>query len=437
MRLLAAGVNHKTAPVAVREKLALHPDHQAEVLRNLAEHPDVAEALILSTCNRFELYVVESVCQTGLPIEDLVAEAAHTEPEVVGPHLYTLENLEAARHLFGVASGADSMVLGECEIMGQVRDAADIARGARTLGTVLTRLTDYALQTGKRARNETSIDQGCVSLASIAVSLSRQICGDPRRMTVLVVGAGDTAELTLKRLVECGTRKVFVANRTLARAVRLAEEFGGQAIPLSGIYEAMAEADVVIASTHAPHPIVREPEMRPVVRARGARPLFLIDLAVPRDIDPTVGNLENVFVYDLDSLEAAVTDALRGRESQLPRVKEICAEAAGEFWAWAASLDLLPTLLELREKAEALRKQELERAVALMGDLSPRQQKHLHLLSKRIVQGLIGEPLDRLRSKACEGDGLAYLSVLRELFDLTESESEAAGADAPEGDLDE
>jgi glutamyl-tRNA reductase len=253
------------------------------------------------------------------------------------------------------------------------------------------------------------------------VSLCRQICGDPRRTTVLVVGAGETAELTLQRLVESGTRRVFIANRTLARAEELAESFGGRAIVLSDIYEVMAEADVVIASTHAPHPIVREPQMRPVVRARGARPLFLIDLAVPRDVEPAVGNLENVFLYDIDSLEGSVADALRGREGQLPRVREICGDAAEEFWGWAASLDLVPTLLELRERAEVVRQRELDRVLALMGELTPRQQRHLHLLTKRIVRRLIGGPLDRARAKAGEGNGAAYLSVLRDLFSLNES----------------
>jgi glutamyl-tRNA reductase len=224
--------------------------------------------------------------------------------------------------------------------------------------------------------------------------------------------------------VASGTRKVFIANRTLSRARGLAESFGGHAIPLSDLYEAMVEADVVVASTHAPHPIIREPEMRSVVRARGARPLFLIDLAVPRDVDPAVGNLENVFLYDIDSLEGSIADALRGRESQLPRVREICGEAAEEFWTWAASLDLVPTLLQLRERAEAVRQRELDRALALMGELTPRQQKHLHLLTKRIVQGLIHGPLDRVRAKAANGDGAAYLSVLRELFSLDESSIE-------------
>jgi len=439
MRLLAAGVNHRTAPIGTREKLALHPDHQARVLRELVELPDVVESLILSTCNRFELYVVESAGRADLLVDDLVVQATGVEAAVIQPHLYVHENAEAARHLFEVASGADSMVLGECEIVGQVREAADTARGARTLGTVLTRLTDRALEAGKRARTETSIDQGCVSLASIAVSLSRQICGDPRRTTVLVVGAGETAELTLQRLVDSGTRKVFIANRTLSRAKRLAESFGGQAIPLSDICEAMVEADVVIASTHAPHPIIREPQMRPVVRARGARPLFVIDLAVPRDVDPAVGDLENVFLYDIDSLEETVAGALHGRESQLPRVREICGEVAEEFWTWAASLDLVPTLLELRERAEALRQRELERALALMGELTPRQQKHLHLLTKRMVQGLINGPLDRVRAKASDGDGAAYLSVLRELFSLDEPSAEPGDEAAveAEGDADE
>ncbi len=435
MQLLAAGLNHKTAPIEVRERLALHPTRQLEVLRELCAHSDVAECLLLNTCNRFEIYVVAPVCQAGLDVHELTARVTNTDVRAFDEHLYVYDGVHAARHLFEVASGADSMVLGETEIMGQVKQAADIARAAGTLGTALSRLTDTALQAAKRARGETSIDDGCASVASIAVGLARQICGDPCRSTVLLLGAGETAELTLQRLMDCGTPCVFVANRTLSRARGLAEACGGQVVPFADIYQAMAETDVVIASTSAPHPVVHAEQMRQVVRDRGARPLFVIDLAVPRDVEPQVGDLENVFLYNIDSLQEAVDEALKHRASQLPRVKQICAEAAAEYWAWASSLDLMPTILGLRDRAESIRQEEFDRALGLMGDLTPRQRKHLHLLTKRLVQGLIGEPLQRLRRRACEGDGLAYLSMLQELFDLSEGERDGAerGDDSEEG----
>ncbi len=431
MRLLAGGVSHKSAPVEIRERLALHPQRQAQALRDLVALPDVAEAFVLSTCNRFELYVAESPCSTGLGTDQLVTRMTGVPLADIRPHLYAHEDEVAARHLFEVASGADSMVIGECEIMGQVKEAADLARAAGTLGTVLTRLTDTALQTGKRARRETTIDQGCASVASVAVSLARQICGDPRRTTVLLIGAGETAELTLQRLIDGGTEHVFIANRTPGRATALAETYGGHAVPFDAIYETMVEADVVIASTSAPHAVVHAEPMRQVVRRRGARPLFMIDLAVPRDIEPESGDLDGVFVYNIDSLQEAVEEALRGRGSQLPRVREICAEAAQEFRTWAGSLDLVPTLLELREQAEGIRQREYERALRDMGQLNARQRKQLHLLTKRLVQGLIDAPLSRLRSKACDGDGLAYLAATRELFGLAEPSSPAP---LPEGE---
>jgi len=420
MRLLASGVSHKTAPIEVRERLALHPQRQADVLRGLVAHPDCQEALVLSTCNRFELFVTESVCRTGLVIGDLIEQATGVPHEEAKPHLYTHEGLAAAKHLFEVACGADSMVLGESEIMGQVKAAADVARGAGTLGTVLSRLTDTALATGKRVRSGTRIDQGCASVASVGVSLARQICGDPGKTTALLIGAGETAELTLNRLIDCGTDRVYIANRTASRARRLADKCGGVVTDFDAIYEVMVEADVVIASTSAPHAVVRAEPMRQVVRERHARPLFLIDLAVPRDVEPGVERLDNVFLYNIDSLQEAVTEALADRERELPAVRAICADAATEFWGWAASLDLLPTMLELRGKAEAVREQELEKALRNMGELSPKQRKHMHLLTKRIVQGLINDPLNRLRTKACDGNGIAYLEVLRELFDLTD-----------------
>ena len=434
MRLLAAGVNHKSAPVEIRETLALPSQRQIDALRDLVALPDIAEALILSTCNRFELYAVASACSTGAGIDQLVSRVTGVALHQVRPHLYAYEDQAVAQHLFEVASGADSMVIGECEIMGQVKEAADLARGAGTLGAVLSRLVDTALQAGKRARRETSIDQGCASVASVAINLTRQICGDPRRSTVLLVGAGETAELLLQRLMEGGAERVFIANRTPGRATLLAETYGGQAVAFADLYDSMVEADVVIASTSAPHAIVHAEPMRRVVRRRGARPLFIIDLAVPRDVEPEAGGLDNVFLYNIDSLQEAVEEALRGRESQLPRVRQICEEAAREFWGWAASLDLVPTMLEFRQRSEAIRRRELERALRDLGPLNAKQQKQLHLLTKRLVQVLIDEPLARLRSKACDGDGLAYLMVLRELFHLTGADhgETPSGADEAE-----
>ncbi|MGQ9732693.1 MAG: glutamyl-tRNA reductase [Candidatus Zipacnadales bacterium] len=421
MRLLAGGVNHRSAPVEVRERLALRPPQQIAALRDVIRLPQVAEALTLSTCNRLELYVVESPCSGTLLLDQLVTQITGVPLEELSRYLYVYEDRAAAQHLCEVASGADSMVIGECEIMGQVKEAAELARTAGTLGTVLTRLAELALQAGKRARTETGIDEGCASVASVALSLARQICGDLKRTVVLLVGAGETAELVLQRLLEGGTKQVLIANRTLERATELAKMYGGTAIALHDIYEIMTEADVVISSTGAPHPVIHAEPMRTVVRARGGRPLFMIDLAVPRDVEPATGNWENVFLYNIDSLQQIVHEALREREGQLPRVREICADQAEKFWAWAASLELVPTMLELRARAEALRQQELEHALKQMGHLTVKQQKHLHLLTKRLVQAIIEEPLTRLRAKACEGDGLTYLNVIRELFGLDRS----------------
>jgi glutamyl-tRNA reductase len=260
----------------------------------------------------------------------------------------------------------------------------------------------------------------------VAVSLARQICGDPRRSGVFLIGAGDTAELVLQRLRDAGVERSAIANRTPGRATILAERYGGRAVAFEGIYEALVEADVVIASTSAPHAIVHLEPMRQVVRRRGARPLFIIDVAVPRDVEAEVGDLDNVFLYNIDGLQEAVAEALRGRESQLPRVRSICSEAAGEFWTWAGSLDVVPTMLQLRGWAEEIRRAELERALHDLGPLNARQQKQLHLLSKRLVQALVDAPLGRLREKACDGDGFAYVTVLRDLFRLTGAEPQEA-----------
>lgn len=421
MRLIAAGVNHKSAPIEIRERLALPAARQVEELRKLVALPRISEAVVLATCNRFELYVTERSGGPGVAVAQLIAGMADIPRPELSPHLYVHEGQSAACHLFEVASGADSMVVGECEILGQVKDAADLARNAGTLGAVLSRLTDTALQTGKRARAETNIGHGCASVASVAVGLARQICGDPRRAVVILIGAGDTAELTLERLRCLGAQRVLVTNRTHERGICLAAKYGACAIPFAELYEALVEADVVITSTSAPHPIVRADPMRQVVRRRGARPLFIIDLAVPRDVEPETGNLDNVFLYNIDALQEAAEEALRSRMCEIPRVRQICQEAAEEFWRWVASLDLVPTMVDLRDRAEAIRQRELRRAIDDMGNLSERQRKQLHLLTKRLVRGIIDEPLARLRAKASQGDGAAYAGMLRELFGLEQA----------------
>jgi glutamyl-tRNA reductase len=436
-KLAMAGVNYKTAPVSVRERLALSNGMLESALSAFPSSPDAPEVLIVSTCNRTEVYAApRSDCSAVPEPVQLLARPRDLRAEDLQPYLYQADDEAAVRHLFAVAAGVDSMILGEHEVLGQVRNAAEAARKAGTLGKVLDRLCNQAIATGRRVRTETGIGQGALSVASVAVELAESIFADLTRAKVLILGAGENSELVAARLVDCGVNSVLVGNRTFERAAQLAERFGGRAVHFDALDDELCHADIVIASTGAPHHVISCGQVQLAMRRRRQRPIFCIDLAVPRDIDPLVGSLENVFLYDIDDLEQVVAANTRERESELPQARRIIEEEAASFARWMHSLDTLSTVLALREKAERARDEEVRRALGRMRSLTRGEEKAIHDLSKALVSRLIGEAIEQLQSRACDEGTHGRVQALRELFALDEFDCDATRGQREEADDD-
>ena len=419
MHVAAVGLNHKLAPVEVRESVAFSNGQLPQALAALSQI--CPESVILSTCNRTELYAAAQDA-TALPsslVQFLSAFHQVPEPAIV-PYLYTYRDREAMRHLFAVACGLDSMIVGEPQVLGQVVAAYEQALASRTAGVVLSALFRQAIYAGKRARSETAISRNAASVSYAAVELARQIFGSLSDRLILIIGAGETGELTAKTLLDCGAQAVIVANRTRARAEEIARRFGGSVIDFTHLPRGLAEADIVISSTGAPHFILHASQIEAAMARRAGRPLFLIDIAVPRDIDPAVQKLEGVHLYDVDDLHAVVESNLRERQRELTKVERIIAEEVDKFECRLRSLAVVPTIAELYSRAESLRQAELARASAYLSELDERQRQAVDAMTTAIVNKILHRPTQRLKAWAdsgCDGD---YLEVARDLFGLDE-----------------
>ncbi|QBS38027.1 glutamyl-tRNA reductase [Thermaerobacter sp. FW80] len=422
MGVILVGMNHRTAPVAVRERLAVDAEAATSALRELVALPAVDEVVLLSTCNRVEVYAAAEHHGQGIrQVQETLARWAGMEREQLEAYLYLREDAAAARHLFRVAAGLDSMVLGESQILGQVRDAYHAAASAGTCGKVLHGLFQQALAAGKRARTETAIGQHAVSVSYVAVELARKVFGKLEGRAVLLVGAGETAELAARSLAEDGGCRLVVANRTVERGRQLAAAYGGRALPLERLAEALVECDVVIASTGSARPLITAAMVREAMRRRRGRPLLLVDIAVPRDVEAAAGRLDGVFLYDIDDLEAVVEANLRLRREEASRVEAMLDEEVRQFEGWLQSLNVVPLIRSLREKAEAMRRQELERALRKLPHLSERDRQVIDGLTRLIVNKLLNDPMVRLKEAVAGGRGPVYLEeAFTELFALDE-----------------
>jgi len=429
--LLALGSSHKTAPIALRERLALL-DGQAEAfVRELLEQPGIREAVAISTCNRTELYVV-----TGDPVEaetvllGMLARRAGMRPTELLEGIYSLRNCDAARQLFRVASGLDSMIVGEAEVQGQVKRAYELALSLGATGPLTNKVFRAALATGKRVRTETRISEGHASVASVAVELARDAVGDLEARHVLVIGAGETAELTARALHQQGVHTMFVANRRRDRALALAERFGGVAIGFDELPAQLEHADIVLSSTASPHAILGAEEVAEVMAARGARPLLLIDLAVPRDIDPECASIGGVRVADVDHLDEQVHRHRRHRSQEAVRAEGIVEEEIQAFAGWLGSLEVLPTLGALRARGDAIVEQLLAENEPRWESLSEADRKRVEALGRAVVARVLHEPTARVKDMGGE-QRHARLQLLRELFGLDEAPA-ADSADVAE-----
>ncbi|HYI81130.1 MAG TPA: glutamyl-tRNA reductase [Thermoleophilaceae bacterium] len=427
--LLALGVSHKTAPLELRERLALTTGRATAVLSELTAHEEIHEAVAISTCNRTELYLVatNAVAAESAALA-VLARQAETRPTELADSLYALRDLDVARHLFSVAAGLDSMIVGEAEIQGQVKRSYELALVEGMTGPIANRLFRDALATGKRVRTETGVGRSRVSVATVAAELaSRSLVGkcpaggdggqlSDRRL--LVIGAGEQGERTARALRDRGAHAVFVANRRYDRALGLAERYDGSAVPLDELPVELTRADIVVSCTSSPHQLVGREELALVLEERDDRPLVIIDIAVPRDIDPSVRDLAGVTLYDMDDLEREVARNISGRETEAERARELVETDVERFESWLASLEVLPTIRGLRERADEIVAQVLAENDTRWESLSAGDRERVAALSRALVARLFHEPTIRLRDGAEDESSYMHVAVLRELFGL-------------------
>jgi glutamyl-tRNA reductase len=434
MTLLLIGINHKTAPIEVRERVAISREELPGATRALAEVPGVTECMIVSTCNRVEILAAVDAPNANSPTDGLTSFLHRhfgLDPALLAPHLYEHRDQEAVRHLFRVAASLDSMVVGEPQILGQVKDAFAVARASGTVGGHLEHLLQGAFAAAKKVRSETEIGSNSVSIASVAVELARKIFGSLQGRTVFLVGAGKMSELAARHLVQQGAGAILVTNRTLERARRMAETFQGQVIPFGQLYEAASQADIVISSTGAPHAIFRREHGQEFLRRRRNRPMFFIDIAVPRDVDPEMGKLEGIFVYDIDDLQQVAAAHMAERSREATDAEALIEGEVERFHQRQLTVNVAPAIVALQHQAEEIRQAELKHAHARLGSLSAEQLAAVEALTRGLVNKFLHLPMQALKQAAREHDA-ARLEALCETWSLPagSTEHDAAAAES-------
>lgn len=419
MPLTVVGLNHQTAPVEVRERLNFPAKELPRALHSLMQHPAVAEGLIFSTCNRVEVVACPRE-EANLPplLVDFLAHQREVKRAEFESHLYVHHGREAIRHLLRVAASLDSMVVGEPQILGQVKDAFAAAREAGTVGGVLEFVLARALAVAKKVRAETGIGVAAVSVSSAAVELARKIFGSLENRTVFLLGAGETSELTARHLQESGAHTVFVSNRTYERAQELARQLCGEAIRFDELLGHVARADIVIASTAAPHYLVRREHVLGFLAERKNRPMFFIDISVPRNLEPAINELDNVFLYNIDDLQQVVKANLRERRREALHAEEIIERETDLLLARLKTLELGPTIVALQEKLHAMRATEWEKARRKLGMLTPEQNEAVEQMTRSLVNKILHLPISQLKSLSREPDGLKLVEFIRKTFQL-------------------
>jgi len=419
MHIVVVGLSHHTAPVEIRERLAFAPTAMEKPLRQMMALPAVAEALIVSTCNRVELYAATKDPDTATAaLRRFLADYHGVVLEEVEQHLYDNQGEEAIRHLFRVASSLDSMIIGEPQILGQIKTAYGYAVEFKTAGLILNRFLHKAFSVAKRVRTETGIASSAVSVSFAAVELARKIFDRLDDKAVMIIGAGEMCELAARHFVSNGVTKVLVTNRTLERAERLAAEFQGRAVPFEEFTDHLAQVDIILTSTGAPTFILGHRQMEEVLRRRKHRPMFLIDIAVPRDVDPKVNTLDNVYLYDVDDIQGVVQANLKERQKEAHRAEAIVGEEIGQFHLWLANLEVKPTIVALRKRLEEISAQELAKTFGNLKDPTDQQRRGIEAMANAIVNKILHRPIMVLKRTQNDSSGEDYVNAVRELFDL-------------------
>jgi glutamyl-tRNA reductase len=418
-------VSHRTAPVDLRERLDFSSRDLGAAVEAVAARPSMAESVVLSTCNRSEIYVAsEDPARARDELVTFLSDYHHVPAQTFQPHLFALENSAAVAHLFRVAAGLDSLVVGEPQILGQVKDAFQSATNKRCVGPVLRHVFQWSFGVGKRVRTETALGEGAVSVSFAAVALARKIFGRLQGRRVLVVGAGEISSLTAQHLRAQGVGDIVITSRTHAHAETLAAEVGGMAVPWEGMIAALGSAEIVITATGSPRPIITRAQLE-AVQGRRARsnPLFIIDVAVPRDVDSAVGDIEQVFLYNIDDLQSIVEENLSRRAAEVERAESIVNEEVTRFMAWQRSRSAVPTVVALRQRFESIRRSELQRLEGKLGALSPDARARVDEVTRLIVEKLLLEPTEQLKALPDEETQAAYTEAVNRLFKLQDEDA--------------
>jgi len=437
MHLLLVGISHRTAPVELRERLDFQARGVESALRTLAERGSTREAVVLSTCNRAEIYAAcEDAAGARGDLVSFIGQFHGVDQSALLPHVYDASDLDAARHLFRVAAGLDSLVVGEPQILGQVKEAHTVAGSAHAVGPVLNRLFHFSFGVGKRVRTETGLGSGAVSIGYAAVALARKIFGDLKGRNVVVIGAGEMGKLTALHMKSQGVEKVTIVSRTMAHAARTAEAIGGASVaPWESLDSAISASDIVITATGAAAPILTKAHVETVMRTRRNRPLFIIDIALPRDVEPAAGEIEQVFLYNIDDLQATVNENLARRASEVDRAERIVGEELDKFASWLRARGAVPTVVALRNRFESIRRSELDRLSFKLSALPPEARARVDEVTRLIVEKILLMPTEQLKALGDSETMTAYSEALTRLFGLSQN---APGVnDAPEANAED
>ncbi len=413
------GMNHETAPVELRELVAFGGHNIDEVMNSFRGIENIKEFMVLSTCNRVEiLFTTDMEKEAKESVIEFLSHISGIKKEELGQTLYIYDNQEAIRHILRVGASLDSMIVGEPQILGQVKDAYRIATEHKSSSIILNRLMHRTFSLAKKIRTETDISGSAVSISFAAVELGKKIFGDLQGKKVLLIGAGEMAELAARYLLNNRTAKILVTNRTFSRAVELAGQFEGEAISFDEIDDQLLEADIVITSTASPEPIISLNQVKKTMRGRKNRPLFFIDIAVPRNVQPQVNGIENVFVYDIDDLKGIIEINLSKRKGEAVKAERMVDEEVIKFSEWLKTLDIVPTIVALQDKCEKIRQIELKKTLSTLEDLTPEQRKGLENLTTSITKKILNAPILFLKRKEDRASRNLYLDVARKLFHL-------------------
>lgn len=433
MEIVIVGLSHKTAPVEIREKLSVPKGLLGDYLRYLISLPGVQEGTIISTCNRVEVVSVINQAAGEQELINFLTKVAQLPIEDLDRYLYKIRNGEAVKHLFRVACSLDSMIIGEPQILGQVKEAYRLAVENKGAKLILNKLFHRAFFVAKRVRTETKIAHQAVSISYAAVELAKKIMGDLKDKKALLIGAGEMSELAAKNLLSQGIKEILVTNRTYARAEELAAELHGRPIPFAEFPAQLKEVDIIISSTGSSHYVVHKEQVQSLIRARRQRPMFFIDIAVPRDIDPQLNEIDNIYVYDIDDLQNVVEENKEERKKEIAKAENIIQQGQEFFQNWLQSLEVVPTILDLRQRLERVRQEEISRTFSLLRNTSAEERELIDILTQSIINKIIHHPIAFLKRQNNQEQGRFNIELFRKIFGLEEENDQAVSEDTPSG----